>query len=213
MDKHLQKIQIYFDKILPNAKCELVYCQDYELLIAVILSAQTTDKKVNAVTPRLFQKYPSLTALSNASIVDVENIIHSIGLYRNKAKNIVEASKILVQKYHSTVPSTFEDLCSLPGVGRKTANVVRAELFHIPSIAVDTHVERCAKRLGLASKEDNPYQVELKLEQIIPQNRQILFHHQMIHFGRYYCFSRSPHCEKCELKEICTYYKEKVLNV
>lgn len=212
MTKKIEDILNYLDIILPNASCELIYHQDFELLIAVILSAQATDKSVNEVTPILFNKYPTVKDLAHASIKDVENIIKSIGLYRNKAKNIIETCKVLEDKYNSIVPSDFKSLCELSGVGVKSANVVRAELFHIPSIAVDTHVSRVSKRLNLAHIDDNPLTVEKKLEKVIPQERQILFHHQMIHFGRYYCLAKKPKCDSCKLQKYCSHYKKQLKN-
>ena len=208
MPKKINDIINYFDEILPNASCELNYHEDFELLIAVILSAQTTDKSVNEVTPILFKKYPTPKDLSNASLNDVENIIKSIGLYHNKAKNIIETCKVLDEKYQGRVPRDFKALCSLKGVGVKTANVVMAELFKVPCIAVDTHVSRCSKRLGLAKNDDDPIKIEQRLEKMIPIERQILFHHQMIHFGRYYCLAKNPKCEECKLCNYCSYYKK-----
>ncbi len=199
-------IMSYFDEILKSAKCELNYSKDYELLIAVILSAQTTDKKVNAVTDVLFKRYPTLEDLANANQEDVKCIINSLGLASNKSKNIINCAKELLQKHNGKVPSSYDDLILLNGVGRKTANVTRCELFSIPAIAVDTHVERIAKRLNLAKISDTPYQVELKLEKLFPKEKYIKLHHQFIHFGRYYCLARSPKCKECKLQSICNYY-------
>ena len=174
-----------------------------------MMSAQTTDKKVNAVTPILFDKYPSLSDLSMASVKDIEKIIHSIGLSKTKAENVVKISSSLINDFNSKVPSTYEELTSLSGVGRKTANVVRAELFNIPSIAVDTHVQRTTKRLGLVKENDSPLIIEKKLEKLFDKSIHIKIHHQLIHFGRYYCLARSPKCENCMLKDICKYFKSK----
>ncbi len=207
MNKKIALISSYLDEILRDAACELNYSKDYELLIAVILSAQTTDKKVNSVTPDLFKKYPKLEDLSKAKLQDVEDIIHSIGLYKNKAKNIVTCAQELIKRHEGKVPSSFDDLTALSGVGRKTANVVRAELFQIPAIAVDTHVERVSKRLGLALENDDPYKIEVKIEKLFPKDIHIKIHHQLIHFGRYFCLARNPKCEECKLKTICKYYK------
>ena len=210
--RKIEKINLilnYLEEILPNAKCELNYNNDYELLIAVMLSAQTTDKKVNAITPILFGKYKSLEELSLADVKDIEKIIHSIGLYKNKAKNVVLIAKDLLNKFDGKVPFEYEDLTSLSGVGRKTSNVIRAELFNIPAIAVDTHVERISKRLLLAENDDSPYQVEMKLEKTFPKSLHIKIHHQFIHFGRYYCLARNPKCETCKLKDICSHFKLK----
>ena len=194
----------YLDKLFPNVGCELNYAKDYELVIAVMLSAQTTDKSVNNVTSILFSKYQSLDDLNNAPIEDIENIIKSIGLYKNKAKNLKGIVNDLIYRFNYQVPSNKEELMSLPGVGNKTAGVIRAEIFKIPDLPVDTHVSRIAKRLGLAKKNDEPIEVERKLKKIIPEDRWIKSHHQLIHFGRYFCYARSPKCDECELKEYCS---------
>ena len=199
----------YFDEILPTASCELNYSKPYELLIAVMLSAQTTDKSVNKVTSVLFKKFSSLEELSKASYEDVFEIIKYLGLAKTKAKNVIEISKTLLELYNGEVPSTREELVALPGVGRKTSNVVMGELFNKPVIAVDTHVERVSKRLYLAALKDSPLEVELKITKLIDENRRVLFHHQMIHFGRYYCVSQRPKCEGCKLKSICRVYGNK----
>jgi len=196
-------IKDYFDEILPDAKCELVYSKPYELVICVMLSAQTTDKSVNNVTKGLFEKYPTLEALSQANYQDVYNQIKAIGLASNKAKNVIEISKGLLENFNGIVPSNREQLMSLPGVGRKTANVVLLELFNQPVMAVDTHVERVSKRLGIAKGEDTPFEVEMKINKFFPKEDLPSLHHQMIHFGRYMCKSQKPNCAECKLKDIC----------
>ena len=193
----------YLDEILPDVGCELNYHKDYELLIAVVLSAQTTDKSVNLVTPVLFNKYQTLEELAHADVKDVEEIIKSIGLYKNKAKNIVELSKVLVEKYDSRVPEDKEVLVTLPGVGNKTACVTRLELFKADELPVDTHVARIAKRLGYAKKNDEPIVIENKLKKAFPKERWGKLHHQFIHFGRYHCTAKNPVCENCKIKAIC----------
>ena len=198
----------YLDEILPTAKCELLYSKDYELVIAVMLSAQTTDKSVNAVTPILFKKYPSLAALYDAPLEDIEDIIKPIGLYKNKAKNLKGIVKDLVDRFNGVVPSDKEELMTLPGVGNKTAGVIRAEIFQIPDLPVDTHILRISKRLNLAKKDDEPIDVERKLKKIIPEERWIKSHHQLIHFGRYYCLARSPKCENCKISDMCIYKRK-----
>ncbi len=203
-------IESYFDEILKNASCELIYNKDYELLIAVMLSAQTTDKKVNKVTEVLFKKYPSIDALADAEVKDIELIIHSIGLYKNKAKNVIGIAKSLKEKFNYHVPNELDELTSMPGVGRKTANVVLAEIYHYPVIAVDTHVERCSKRLGLAKKDDSVLIVEKKLSKLFKKENRIKIHHQFIHFGRYYCLAQNPKCHECKLCDYCLYYKKKI---
>lgn len=198
----------YFDEILPSAQCELNYSKPYELVIAVMLSAQTTDKSVNKVTDILFSKYNSLELLASATYSEIYEIIKYIGLANNKAKNVIEISNLLLNKYNGEVPNNREELMTLPGVGRKTSNVVMGELYQIPVIAVDTHVERVSKRLSLASLDDSPLDVELKLTKLVDETRRVLFHHQMIHFGRYYCTSKKPKCNECKLKDICKNYQK-----
>ena len=205
--ERIKLITSYFDEILPTAHCELNYSKPYELLIAVMLSAQTTDKSVNRVTEVLFNKYPTLEDLASCSYEEVFDIIKTLGLAKTKAGNVIEISKQLIARFNKEVPNNQEELMTLPGVGRKTSNVVRGELYNEPVIAVDTHVERVSKRLYLAALKDNPLQVELKLLKLIEGTRRVLFHHQMIHFGRYYCTSKKPRCEGCKLKDICRDYK------
>ena len=205
MKTDIKPILDYLDEILPEAGCELFYTKDYELVIAVMLSAQTTDKSVNAVTKVLFNKYQSLDALNEAPIEDIENIIKQIGLYKNKAKNLKGIVNDLINRFNYQVPSDKDLLMTLPGVGNKTAGVIRAEVFKIPDLPVDTHILRISKRLNLAKKDDEPIDVERKLKKIIPEDRWIKAHHQLIHFGRYYCLARSPKCETCKIKKWCTY--------
>ena len=197
-------IQKYFDEILPNPTCELTYNSDYGLVIAVMLSAQCTDKKVNSVTKPFFEKYKSLEEVDKLSISEIENSIKSLGLYKNKAKNLKGIVHDLLTRFDGKVPSDKKDLMSLPGVGNKTANVVRIELFKIPEFPVDTHVERLAKRFGLANKNDNVLVVEEKLKEDFKKEDWIKLHHQFIHFGRYFCKAISPKCEGCKLAGICT---------
>ena len=205
MKTDIKPILDYLDEILPEAGCELFYTKDYELVIAVMLSAQTTDKSVNAVTKILFDRYQSLDALNEAPIEDIENIIKQIGLYKNKAKNLKGIVNDLINRFNYQVPSDKDLLMTLPGVGNKTAGVIRAEVFKIPDLPVDTHILRISKRLNLAKKDDEPIDVERKLKKIIPEDRWIKAHHQLIHFGRYYCLARSPKCETCKIKEWCSY--------
>lgn len=209
-NRKVQDIIDYFNEILPNAKCELNYFNDYSLLIAVMLSAQTTDASVNKVTPILFSKYKSLEELSLAKIEDVENCIKSIGLYHNKAKNIINIAKQLIENFNGVVPNNKKDLISLSGVGNKTANVVLCELFSQNEFPVDTHVERVSKRLKLAKISDNVNVVETKLRKLFPKDKYILLHHQFIHFGRYYCMSRNPKCDNCKLSSYCSFFKNKI---
>ena len=190
--------------MFPSARCELFYSKDYELVIAVMLSAQTTDKSVNAVTPILFDKYPSLEELNKAPLSDIEEILKPIGLYKNKAKNLKGIVKDLLERFNGKVPSNEDELITLPGVGNKTAGVIRAEIFQIPDLPVDTHILRISKRLNLAKKEDEPIDVERKLKKLIPEERWIKSHHQLIHFGRYFCTARNPQCENCKISDMCT---------
>ena len=203
---NINRLLDYLDELFPAAKCELFYKRDYELVIAVMLSAQTTDKSVNAVTPVLFDKYPSLDALNKASLEDVEEILKQIGLYKNKAKNLKGIVNDLITRFNCVVPSDKEQLMTLPGVGNKTAGVIRAEIFQIPDLPVDTHILRIAKRLKLAKKDDEPIDVERKLKKIIPEERWIKSHHQLIHFGRYFCTARSPQCQNCKISDMCMNY-------
>lgn len=198
-----KEISSYLDEIFPNVGCELNYNKDYELVIAVMLSAQTTDISVNKVTPVLFDKYKTLEELANASLFDVEEIIHSIGLYKNKAKNVIAIAKALVDNYGGVVPNDKDELQKLPGVGNKTAGVIRAEIFRIPDLPVDTHILRISKRLRLVDLKADPSKTEIKLKKLFPESDWIKLHHQLIHFGRYKCLARSPMCENCKLAAFC----------
>ena len=203
MKTNISPILDFLDELFPHASCELFYTKDYELVIAVMLSAQTTDKSVNAVTKVLFNKYQSLDELEKASLEDIEEIIKQIGLYKNKAKNLKGIVHDLITRFNYVVPSDKEQLMTLPGVGNKTAGVIRAEIFKIPDLPVDTHVSRIAKRLKLAKKDDEPIEVEKKLKKLIPEDRWIKSHHQFIHFGRYFCTAKKPMCEKCKISDMC----------
>jgi len=199
----INNIFAFLDERYPDVGCELWYQQDYQLLIAVVLSAQTTDQAVNKVTPLLFQKFPSLQTLAKAAVKDIATIIQSIGLYHTKAKHVSAIAKQLLTLHQGKVPADKSALLALPGVGVKTANVVRAELFKIPEIAVDTHVHRIAIRLGFAKRTDDVSRVEKKLRKALPESRYILTHHQFIHFGRYFCQARKPQCYACPLVNQC----------
>lgn len=187
----------------PNAHCELLHKNAFELLVAVVLSAQTTDAAVNKITPALFAAFPTPQALASADIKDIENKIRRIGLYRNKARSIQALSASLVERFQGEVPSSMKELTSLAGVGRKTANVVRSVCFDIPAIAVDTHVERISKRLGLAKVGDSVEVVEQKLKRKIKRERWNRAHHLFIFFGRYQCNARNPQCEGCPFAAFC----------
>lgn len=193
------------EQMFPNANVELNHRNHFELLIAVVLSAQTTDVSVNKVTPLLFQNYPTPEKLAEAELKDIEKIISSIGLYRHKAKHIKALALDLVTHYDSQVPNKRENLEALPGVGRKTANVVLSNAFGIPALAVDTHVARVSVRLGLAKQDDSVLEIEKKLMKKIPKNLWQKAHHQLIFFGRYHCLARNPKCDQCPLFDICKY--------
>ena len=206
----INTIITYLDEIIIDPKCELNYCKDYELLIAVMLSAQTTDKKVNEVTNILFKKYDSLQKLSSANVDDIINIIKKIGTYNKKASNVIEISKALLRDYNGVVPNNREYLESLPGVGRKTTNVVLAELFDEPYIAVDTHIKRVSYRLGFTNKNDDVLIVEKKLTKLFKNYNAKRIHHQLLLFGRYYCKAIKPDCKNCKLKDICRERKKTI---
>ncbi|AIO19562.1 Endonuclease III [Candidatus Izimaplasma bacterium HR1] len=194
-----------FDEMFPDAKCELNHTNGLELLIAVMLSAQTTDKSVNLLTDSLFNKYQSIEDYINTPLEELQNDLRRIGLYKNKAKNLKLMCEKLKREYNSEVPSSQEKLESLPGVGRKTANVVLSVWYDVPRIAVDTHVDRVSKRLKLAYLKDNVRKVEEKLMRKIPKNKWSDTHHKMIFFGRYHCTARNPKCANCTLKDLCRY--------
>lgn len=207
MTKKMQRIYDFLKSKFPDVKCELKYKDNYQLLISVILSAQCTDKRVNMITPTLFLKYPTVQEMAKANLKALENEIKSCGLYRNKAKNIIAASKQIVEKYGGEVPSNFDDLTTLSGVGKKTANVVISVGFGGDAIAVDTHVFRVSKRLGLADAK-TPDKVGDQLEKVIDKNLWSEAHYLFVLFGRYICKAQRPLCEECKLKDICNYYKE-----
>ena len=199
MDEKLE----YIYEMFKDAKCELNYNTLFQLLIAVSLSAQTTDKRVNECTPKLFFKYPEIVDLANANLDDVKQIIAPIGMTNTKAKNIINIAKIIHEKYNDIVPNTIEELMILPGVGIKTINVVLAEGFKIPAFPVDTHVNRVAKRLYFATLNDSVEDVERKLKRKIPKEMWIQMHHSMIFFGRYFCKAIAPKCLECKLSGKC----------
>lgn len=198
-------------KLFPNAHCELIHRNAYEMSVAVILSAQTTDASVNRVTPALFEAYPTVEKLANANQKDVEGYIASLGLYRNKARQITGFAKKVVSDFQGEVPRTMEELTTLSGVGRKCANVILAECYQVPSLAVDTHVSRISRRLGLCFQKDDVDTIERKLRKKIPEDRWIKTHHQMIFFGRYLCHARNPECYHCPFVNGC-HEKHKNLN-
>lgn len=198
-----KEILNYLNEIIPNPVCELNYNKDYELLLAVMLSAQTKDARVNKVTKVLFNKYDSLKKLKEANIKDIENIIKELGSYHKKSEAVINIAKILDEKYNGKVVNNRKALESLQMVGRKTTNVVLSELFNEPTIAVDTHVERVSKRLGLVKKDDDVIKIEEKLKRKFDKNIWSKLHKQFVLFGRYYCTSKKPSCNKCKLQIYC----------
>lgn len=190
-------------RMFPDARRELVADNPFHLLIAVALSAQATDVSVNKATPALFAAYPTVEAVANAPLADIMSYIKTIGLYRNKAKNMKACAQKLLADFNGVVPQTLEELMTLPGIGRKTADVMLADAFGIPAIAVDTHVERVCKRLRICRLKDSVLEVEETLMRKIPQAAWIHTHHVLIFFGRYHCLARNPKCAICPLLEIC----------
>ncbi len=203
MTEKTAKILHVLDQMYPDAHVELHHKNAFELLVAVVLSAQTTDISVNKVTPELFSKYPNPKALAEADLKDLESILRFIGLYHNKAKHIKMLSAQLMDRHQGIVPSDRKAMEALTGVGRKTANVVLSNAFGIPALAVDTHVARVAVRLGLAKKNDSVLKIEEKLNRKIPKEKWQQVHHQFIFFGRYHCTARKPKCQDCPLYDLC----------
>ena len=199
----MSSIDQYLEELFPNPRCELNYNKDYELLIAIVLSAQSTDKRVNEVTPIIFDKYKSLESLKKAPLEDLESIIRPVGSFRKKASYIKNIATILSDNYNGKVPTNRDELIKMPGVGRKTANVFLGEFYNYPAIAVDTHVERVSKRLKLASKKDDVLKIEKKLEKYFDKDVWAKRHLQLVLFGRYYCKAVKPECMNCKLKDIC----------
>ena len=204
MKQRTKEIVEILKETYPDAKCELNYETPFQLLVATILSAQTTDKKVNEVTESLFKHYPDLDAFLTITNDELEERIKQIGLYRNKSKNLILMFRQLKEKFNGEVPKTMEGITSLAGAGRKTANVVLSNAFGVPSIAVDTHVFRVANRLGLANS-DNVLEVEKQLQKELPKKEWTLMHHLLIFHGRRCCSARKPKCEECPLNHICKY--------
>jgi endonuclease III len=198
------------DEMFPDAHCELIHSNPFELVIAVALSAQCTDVLVNKVTKELFKKYKSPEDYLRVSVEELQNDIRSIGLYRNKAKNIQSLCRLLLDEYDGEVPRDRDELTKLPGVGRKTANVVVSVAFNIPAIAVDTHVERVSKRLGICRWKDSVLEVEKTLMKKVPKDEWSVTHHRLIFFGRYHCKAQNPQCPSCPLLELCREGKKRM---
>ena len=190
--------------LYPNARCSLEYKKDYELLFAVRLSAQCTDARVNMVTPSLYQKFPTLEAFANATYEEVGNAIRSCGFYNTKSKDIVECAKILLEKYGGKVPGTMEELTALPGIGRKTANLILGDVFHVPgSTVVDTHCIRLTNRMGIVDDLKDPVKIEMELRRLLPPEKSSDFCHCLVLHGRAVCPARSPRCSECCVRHLC----------
>jgi len=209
MTKETTKILDVIEEMFPNAHCELDFTTTFQLAVSVILSAQTTDKAVNEVTPGLFAAFGDAKRMANATQAQIEQHIKRIGLYHNKAKHILAFSKALIETYDGEVPSEYEKLIALPGIGSKTANVIQAVGFDIPALAVDTHVDRVSHRLGLVRKNANVAETERTLKRKIPKDRWIVAHHAILFFGRYHCKALNPACDSCPLTQNCHYFKDK----
>jgi len=205
-----QTIIQYFTEHNPVAETELLYSNPFELLVAVILSAQCTDKRVNLTTPAFFKRFPDAPTLSEASVDEVFSLIRSISYPNNKAKHLVGMAQILTQNFQNIVPSNVEDLMKLPGVGRKTANVIASVVYNLPTMAVDTHVFRVSARIGLTVGAKNPLQAELQLMKYLPKEIVPIAHHWLILHGRYACTARSPKCSDCGITEVCAFYLKKM---
>lgn len=199
----------YFEKNMPVAESELNYDNPYQLIVAVILSAQCTDKRVNMTTPAFFERFPDVYSLSDSSVEEIYSYIKSISYPNNKSKSLLGMAKVLVAEFDGVVPDNVDDLQRLPGVGRKTANVVASVAFNKPAMAVDTHVFRVSKRIGLTVNAKNPLDTERQLIMYIPENIIPKAHHWLILHGRYVCKARKPDCENCGITTICDYYAEK----
>lgn len=202
----------YFEENMPVAESELNFENPYQLIVAVILSAQCTDKRVNMTTPALFERYPDAEALSKAAVEDIYELIKSISYPNNKSKNLLGMAKVLMSDFNGVVPDDVDKLQTLPGVGRKTANVVASVAFNKPAMAVDTHVFRVSARIGLTKNAKNPLETEKQLVKHIPESVIPKAHHWLILHGRYVCKARKPECEKCGINTICEYFLTKVKN-
>ena len=200
----------FFEKNNPGAETELVYGNAYQLLVAVILSAQCTDKRVNMTTPAIFEKYPDIKALSRATFDDLFPFIKSISYPNNKTRHLIGMAKKVVEDFEGTIPASVDELMTLPGVGRKTANVITSVVHKQPNMAVDTHVFRVAARIGLTNNAKTPLQTEIQLVENIPKEKIYIAHHWLILHGRYICVARKPKCEICGLRPVCKYYKKNV---
>ena len=212
-DKHTAEILVeLLEKEYPDAECSLIYSKDYELLISVRLAAQCTDERVNKITPALFNAYPTLESIAAAQPEDIEPYIRSCGFFRGKARDIVGAAKMILKDYNGKVPNNMDDLLKLPGVGRKTANLLLGDIFNVPSsVVVDTHCIRISNKLGLVDTKD-PAKIEMKLRQILPPEKSNDFCHRLVIHGRAVCNARTPKCDMCCLREYCSYANQTLRN-
>jgi len=210
-EERFKHVIAYFEANQPNATTELHYGNPFELMVAVVLSAQCTDKRVNMVTPALFKRFPDAETMAASSIDEVFQYIKSISYPNSKAGYLVNGSKVLMEKFKGEVPSTVEELTTIPGVGRKTANVIASVVYNQPKMAVDTHVFRVAARIGLTTNAKTPLQTEEQLIKHIPEDKIPLAHHWLILHGRYVCLARKPMCDKCGITKWCKYYNTKVI--
>ncbi len=205
-DERFRLVLEYFQKHQPVAETELVYTEPYQLVVAVILSAQCTDKRVNMITPPFYRVFPDVDSLAVADPAEVFELIRSCSYPNNKTKNLIAMAKVLVEKYGGILPSDVAELETIPGIGRKTANVLASVIYNKPVIAVDTHVFRVSARIGLTTNAKNPLQTEQQLVKHIPENLRAIAHHWLILHGRYVCLARKPKCESCGLKDLCRYF-------
>lgn len=207
--ERFEKVIAHFSSEMPAAATELEYTNPYELIVAVILSAQCTDKRVNLITPEFYRRFPDATALAHADQDQVFQVIKSCSYPNNKARHLVGMARTLMEKFNGIVPETMDELRQLPGVGRKTANVILSVAFNKPAMAVDTHVFRVAARIGLTVNARNPYESEMQLIRYIPEHKIPLAHHWLILHGRYVCMARKPDCEHCSIRHLCLYFEKK----
>lgn len=210
--ERFEQILNYFAQHHPQAETELHYTDPFQLLVAVILSAQCTDKRVNLVTPKLFESFPSVEVMSAAKPDEIFPLIKSISYPNNKAKHLAGMARMLLNDFNGTVPGNIADLQKLPGVGRKTANVIASVVYHQPAMAVDTHVFRVSRRLGLTINAKNPLQAEMQLVKYVPEDQLAIAHHWLILHGRYVCTARNPKCDTCELNRWCKYIEKSKKN-
>ena len=204
--EQVQEILSCLEQAYPLAECSLEYEKDYELLFSVRLAAQCTDERVNKITPALFARFPTLQAFAEADVAEVEEYIHSCGFFRSKAKDIVSCAQVLLTQYGGRVPDTMEELVKLPGVGRKTANLILGDVYHKPAVVVDTHCIRLSNRMGLVDGLKEPVKIERELRKILPPEKSSDFCHRLVHHGRAVCNARKPECARCCVRHVCQTY-------